>query len=212
VSDADLAKVCADLYDAPAGAPGTYEVQGIVFSVAEVAGTMVVCFRGSLSREDWLDDFNALPVFDNDIGFVHRGFYEGMRAAFAAIEPLLGTKPILVTGHSLGGARARIFAGLAIAARLPLARVVTFGAPRPGFINLRRLIEKTGVPHVSYRNRNDPVPLVPIPIPFFPWEHTEDAWITVDAAPADDDIEPLRDHHIALYQQGVLQLPPQIAQ
>jgi hypothetical protein len=56
--------------------------------------------------------------------------------------------------------------------------------------------------HTSFRNRNDPVPLVPFELPLEPWQHTEE-WTPVDSAPGDDDLDVLRDHGIARYVQAL---------
>jgi pimeloyl-ACP methyl ester carboxylesterase len=126
---------------------------------------------------------------------VHGGFLAGMDDALAAVKAA-AIGPVTITGHSLGGARARIAAAKMLVRRLPVVKVVTFGSPKPAFGNLARVIQKSGVEHVSYRNRNDPVPLVPMVLPF--WQHTE-GWTVVDGAPDADELDALRDHSIARY-------------
>lgn len=158
-------------------------------------------------------------MWDEQLGYVHCGFMLGMRALLKVLQ---GTIPadalIAITGHSLGGARARILCALFIVNGWSVLQVVTFGSPKPAFVNLARIIQKAAVipdgsntpilgEHASYRNRNDPVPMAPIDLPKMDWEHTE-AWVRVDAAPAATDFEPLRDHHIELYLRGLLALPP----
>jgi predicted lipase len=111
----------------------------------------------------------------------------------------LGHK-VIITGHSLGAARARVFAALRVVNHLPVDRLCVFGSPRPGFANLARVIQKSGMIHMSFRNRNDPVTEVPTILP--QWEHTEN-YILLDEHAIADDYSPLRDHHIELYQRGV---------
>jgi hypothetical protein len=70
------------------------------------------------------------------------------------------TKPIILVGHSYGGAVASV-----TAARLLLAdpgrdvRLLTFGSPRPGDARLQALLSRARQIHVA--NVGDPVPLLP---------------------------------------------------
>jgi thioesterase domain-containing protein len=137
------------------------------------------------------------------------GFFQGLRALLAVVKAALpADAKLTVTGHSLGGAEARDMAALCIRNGITVVNLVTFGSPKPAFINLARIIQKSDIRHVSYRNRNDPVPLMPIKVELldWDWEHTED-WLPISAAPAADDLEPLRDHHIALYLTAVANYP-----
>jgi triacylglycerol lipase len=94
--------------------------------VGEIEDGVVVAFRGTLplnihqitSLLDWINDFEAVPVIvANFPGAVHRGFLDALNAVLPGIETQLqqqrtrslAQKPLLVTGHSKGGA----IAGLA---------------------------------------------------------------------------------------------------
>lgn len=205
-TDADLAQICAKLYDA--ANPET--IGGVSFSITKLENAIVLAFRGSDNIPDWMRDFDAVPVWDDQLGFVHQGFFMGVRETYTAIKPRLFGAPLYIIGHSLGGGHARDVAALCAVDGIKVKRLVTFGSPRPGFANLARIIQKSGMEHVSYRNRNDPVPLVPFPLPLMDWQHPED-WTAVDVAPAATDLEPLRDHHIELYEAGVAKLVDQVA-
>lgn len=193
-NDVQLAQACQALYAsiAPAAAGGiSYEV----------TGSTIVC-RGSQSADDWLADFDAIP-FWTPLGFVHMGFWLGMPALFDAVK---GIPNPTITGHSLGGAHARVLAGLFCLAGLPVAELVTFASPRPAFPNLQRVIEKSGIVHRSYRFHNDPVPLVPFPLALMPWTHTEE-WIALDGTTEPENLDPLRDHSITNYIDMLTVLP-----
>lgn len=199
ISPLVLAQICADAYaDAPAGFDHVWEFSGTHAAHRTLAGVEVIVFRGSKDALDWIRDAEGFPVWDDRIGFVHAGFMAGMDDALIAACALPGQKA--VTGHSLGGARARILAALLAYSGSPVTQCTVFGSPRPAFANLTRLLQKSGTPHSSYRNRNDPVPLVPYLGGLY--EHPDQA-ISLDAAPAADDLEPLRDHHIELYIAGL---------
>ena len=96
----------------------------------------IIAFRGSSDVRDWLTDLRVMfrhTVF----GRVHSGFWS---SGHSMITPLLAgendrqgaVEPVILTGHSKGGADATICARLLVAAGWPVERVVTFGAPRVG--------------------------------------------------------------------------------
>jgi hypothetical protein len=204
----DYAKMCQRIYLTDEGWTHYWELGDIVCGHQLTGGVDYLVFRGSVTLVDWMRDINALAVWHPKLGFVHAGFAQGLDSLYAVIAPLMG-RNIVILGHSLGAARACDVAGLfaydaaAAGVACPVKMLCTFGQPKPGFANLARIITKSGMTHVSYRNRNDPVPLVPLSFwPFLDYVHTE-AWIALDAAPAIDNLEPLRDHHINLYIQGL---------
>lgn len=205
VSPLVLAQVCADDYaDAPAGFDHVYEFSGTHLAHRKIGDVDVIVFRGSLDAQDWMDDAFAVPLWDAQLGFVHCGFMAGMQDAYVQVLLAVGPR-VVVTGHSLGGARARILAAMLAYAGRPVLQCCVFGSPRPAFVNLSRILQKSGTPLASYRNRNDPVALVP----FFGGLYVHpDQWIAVDSAPPPDDLEPLRDHHMAHYIDGLGKLFP----
>jgi hypothetical protein len=145
---------------------------------------LIVAFRGTLpytsgdqqnsqemtSIEDWINDANARPALDPDLGQVHGGF----EAAFQSVWPglmqqikswqaagKLGNSPkIYVTGHSKGGALAMLAAVKLKTAKLPVTQVITFGAPRVGGADFAA--KYAGIDAVRYENEDDLVPHVPL--------------------------------------------------
>ena len=114
--------------------------------VGSVAEGTVVAFRGTIPPGDaaftgfqvlldWMQDFEAtLTQAPGVPGLVHEGFWEALEALWA---PLLAEArrrggPLLITGHSKGGAMATLAAWRFAAEGLPVASVLTFGSPRAG--------------------------------------------------------------------------------
>jgi pimeloyl-ACP methyl ester carboxylesterase len=144
-------------------------------------------------------------VWHSKLGFCHAGFLYGMDDVLEELRPYI-KKGVVITGHSLGGAHARILAGLLAYEKFEVGMLCVFGSPKPAFINLARIIQKSGMQHFSYRNRNDVVPDMPLSVfPFFDFQHTE-AYTPLDAAPSEDNLEPLRDHSIKLYYTALCNL------
>jgi len=145
---------------------------------------LIVAFRGTLpyssgdqqtsqemlSIEDWINDANARPAADPDLGAVHGGF----EAAFQSVWPglmqqikswqtagKLSTNPkVYVTGHSKGGALAMLAAVKLKDAKLPVTQVITFGAPRVGGADFAA--KYAGIDGIRYENEDDLVPHVPL--------------------------------------------------
>jgi pimeloyl-ACP methyl ester carboxylesterase len=111
---------------------------------------------------------------------VHRGFRTALfertggtssieRRLVDRLKLLPAETQVWITGHSLGGALANVFALLALReqeekARFGVAGLVTFGAPEVGNAafgaELRRRLEKAGALHQRFVYGRDPVPRV----------------------------------------------------
>jgi triacylglycerol lipase len=102
---------------------------------------LILVFRGTdtTSASDWLTNAK-LPLVEALVegggGKVHQGFQAGLAQIW---EPLLARlsafrshQPLLLTGHSLGGALATLAAAELLAAGQPIDGLYTFGAPRVG--------------------------------------------------------------------------------
>lgn len=102
------------------------------FAAIDASGHAIIAFRGTQadSLRDILIDANILPTRWDGAGWVHKGFWNGLKAILPQVDAWLAGRTIdrlTLTGHSLGAALATLLAGLRIEAEL-----VTFGSPRVG--------------------------------------------------------------------------------
>lgn len=150
-TDVDLVNLSARIYHDTSGFDyidvGTDD--GVYFGLKKLDDYDVIVFRGSIAALDWWRDLRAEPCETRNIGTVHSGFYAGMEKMWAEVKPML-TKPVVVTGHSLGAARADILCALMAADKCPPVYAAMFGEPRPGLPDFARVIKD--VPRTVYRN------------------------------------------------------------
>ena len=199
ISALQAAQLSQLIYDTrPSDWDSLISVGEVVAGLKHIGSDSVIAFRGSVTAADWLHDAEAVPVLDPEIGYTHAGFLDDMDAALEQIVPLL-YGDVVFTGHSLGGARARIATAKLAVRRLPVAQCIVFGSPKPGYAQLADILGASGAAHTSYRNRQDPVPTL---APGSTWVHP-DEWTSIDAAPPGEFLSDLRDHEVALYVQGV---------
>lgn len=162
-SDALCASLCQDIYSATALVDKTWDhfdlgaADGVVWALKKMEGFDVVVFRGSITREDWLRDLLVLPLgqfapLKTRVGHVHAGFYLGMEQMWTDLRPML-TQPVIVTGHSLGAARACILTALMVADGSPPLRRVTFGEPNTGLQDFCEFVKD--IPAAPYRNGDE---------------------------------------------------------
>jgi pimeloyl-ACP methyl ester carboxylesterase len=104
----------------------------------------------------------------DDFGSVHYGF---LTAALDVIKPIRSwltsapfpiNTPVVITGHSMGGAIATILAPM-ISDLTGNCVVVTFGSPRVGDAAFKEAFHATdGIHHIRVINDNDPIAYVPM--------------------------------------------------
>ncbi len=132
--------------------------------LAEGVDMKALVFRGSDDLGAWMTNLRAQPSRWAGEGRVHSGFSGALEKAYPAIEPLLKAgpgKPLLVCGHSLGGALA-----LLAALRVGKAEVYTFGSPRVGNQAFAEAVDRMpGITLRRYVNFRDPVCLLPPSLP-----------------------------------------------
>jgi hypothetical protein len=145
----------------------------------------LLVFRGTKLPQDWMTDLACTPVrFDwvftgaPAIGEIHAGFGHCLADGFGDIVSALSardhTKPLLITGHSLGGALAALAGACftVLGSSVPtVSAIYTFGQPRIGlhdFCNTysRILSDKL----VRFVNKQDLVPRVP----FRNWDYSDE--------------------------------------
>jgi hypothetical protein len=136
----------------------------------------ILVFRGTKAPQDWITDlacttvrFEAMFAGGPAIGSIHEGFGRCLFDSLPRIAFPLGHrdryKPLLITGHSLGGALAAL-AGACFSVLNysvpPVSAVYTFGQPRIGLHDFcdeygRRMGRKL----IRFVNKMDVVPRVP---------------------------------------------------
>lgn len=121
---AECAQLCRGIYAYPGDPPTAWDYRqstaGIEWGVKFDGPRVFAVFEGSKSILDWLRDLVgfAPSVSYGDFGQMWGGFVIGMEYAWAEIAPLVkGRDEIVITGHSLGAARADIAAAYAISSQ-----------------------------------------------------------------------------------------------
>lgn len=146
----DFARLCQESYE---GGAQFVDVDDLRFGVIDRGESIAVVFRGSANLHNWLLDVEAFPCVTEGGHLAHHGFVsavEKLRDVVAAKLPQDG-RPVIYTGHSLGGAIAAIFA------QETGSQAVTFGCPRVWWFK----DEPPVINHVRVICDDDPVPLVP---------------------------------------------------
>lgn len=144
--DIEFALYCYDLYN---NATDKYftkigNVNDIVYGINYTNDSTVLTFRGSVTGTDWLRDFQFKLVDDTELGLVEEGFLEGLKDIYnRIIEDIPKDKPLIITGHSLGAARAFLFAALLLKRgyNKDLLKLIVFESPQPGVSTLGDIVQ-----------------------------------------------------------------------
>lgn len=156
----------------------------------------VISLRGTANVVGWIRDLRIIPKSHPLLGWCHRGFLTGGVELWQHLEPP-EDGPVILTGHSLGGALAAIVGALRIASGQRVDHLVTFGAPRPGYEDLRRHFLAVQVR--QYMRGRDPVTDVPLELVTFPYRHIATQLIPIGIKA----LEPWHDHDVVGYQADV---------
>lgn len=137
--------------------------------ITEIDGAVAVAVRGTLitSVDNILTDLDALPVVHANLGSVPRGFLLAAMSLLPLVEAQIAGRPVVVTGHSLGGSVAILLAAML---SVPPIEVVAFEPARSGMAGIVGCM--SSINGTIYRYGDDPVPEVP-PWPYrHPWNVT----------------------------------------
>jgi predicted lipase len=162
------------------------------------AETVVIAFRGTRESVDWtVSNLKAFPVSLRDCGEnsnvrVHRGFqnaldYRDKTTQLRSLDAILAhireqkllDRKVVITGHSLGGALAILFA-VKIRSAFPaeikskLERIVTFGSPAVGLSGFEKFYAELAGKTIRVINNFDAVPFTP---PFFYRHIGSEVWL-----------------------------------
>jgi len=210
ITDAALMQHVVDTY-APLGvlALGAWDQawtrEGVQVGLRHVGAVDVIAFRGSVDSQDWLRDFEGWAKLHPLLGYCHSGFLQGMDTVADELSMAVAAgRPFILTGHSLGAARALLVAGLFIAQKRPLpAAVVTFGTPKPGMAKLSILLNGGGFPIRHYCNGPDPIAELPLTIPPLLMYQKPQADIAISCAPQIDAEDAMNWHDEMLYLEAM---------
>ncbi|MCY4039497.1 MAG: lipase family protein [Hyphomicrobiales bacterium] len=144
-----------------------YDKEGTQALLVSTQDYLVLAFRGTeaTSLRDIKADVNAIITKCSSGGNIHSGFSEAFGLVEQQIQKDLEyfsnskthNKPLIVTGHSLGGALATI-AAKRLQAYIKIATCYTFGSPRVGN---DEWFEKTKTPVYRIVNAYDCVTILP---------------------------------------------------
>ena len=146
-----------------------YQQEGAECYVLEDRKKIFVVFRGTEAKS-WNDikaDLSFRKTWHRGYGRVHRGFMQEVWKLYDHLaNHVFGTnKQVYVSGHSLGGAMAVLYAQACRPRNPPM--VYTYGAPKAGTREFARNYELF---HCRVVNNNDAVPRVPPTLLWF--KHT----------------------------------------
>jgi hypothetical protein len=135
----------------------------------------VFAFKGSSNLKDYLADGRIVQVgwTPNDEKRVHIGFNRDVRSLATSLLDIAETlAPIVVTGNSLAGAIAVLFATLCRENNIAVETCQTFGQPRVGNGAFCAYAENLiGDSYMRFVNDRDIVPRSPLPGVIFPYRH-----------------------------------------
>ncbi len=162
--------------------PQTFVANGINAALVGTTATeVIVAFRGTLPLDtedwnafvesllDWLNDAEAeLVRAPYTTGKVHRGFDESLQLLWSNVvstteaQHAASKLPVVITGHSKGGALASLAAlRLQFEAAISPAAVYTFGSARAGDTTFARDYDAKILRDWRFENADDLVPHLP---------------------------------------------------
>jgi len=211
ISDAAIADYVLALYDYAGGPQVQWDHlqprsadDGISWAFKRIGENDLIVLEGTSSIQDIIRDLVAVsdPTTHSPLGPLHIGFWDGMMEAWDLIRRII-RKPVIVCGHSLGGAHAAILAGIMVVNHQPPVRRVTFGEPRAGCPKLREVV--SGVPTTIYHNHRDVISDLPISLPpLAPYCDSGERTL-IDVKPHGRSLlwGPFAYHHMQLYREGI---------
>lgn len=158
----DLARLCKESY-----ALCTFTVNECEVFIVTNDQYQIVIARGTEADDlifggGWLDlirDARMMPWYDKDCGWCQSGFLKGGQVIAKELEKRLDkNKPIIFTGHSLGGALSLIASIKLMAAGFNVFDWVGIASPKPFLFTGRKSL---GFTMINYRNRGDLITTCP---------------------------------------------------
>lgn len=152
------------------------------FTYHHLPDVTIFAIAGTANLENVLEDVSVWPSLTPTKRLAHAGVINAFKEIENEIEAfIIKDRPVMFTGHSLGGGIAQIFA------EKYKAKVITFGALKTYF----RLYPAPKLDHIRVVCDDDPVPLVPGIL----YAHREDPIVLSDHDGGFD----VKDHFIDTY-------------
>lgn len=207
VTDRQCCEYAAAIYDPSVQwdhlLPGTDD-DYVYVGLKKTPGYDLISCRGSDCGMDWVHDADGIPFLYPPFGIVHSGFWKGILAAYAELKALI-TQPVVLVGHSLGGAHTQYLAGLFVLDGIMPAKVCCFGSPKPGYQKFAEVVAPIAN-YTLYKNGPDFVTDFAITLPLFPWMHVRPLTNVLEL-PVTNELSLFAMHHIFLYQKAMLNAP-----
>ena len=216
IADAEIADFVLAMYDYPDTPMVDWDhyvetLTGPCWAMKRLDGFDLVILRGTTTISDTVIDLMAWanPCNTEGLGPLHPGFWLGMQAVEKTVRTIC-KQPVIVAGHSLGGAHAAILAGLMVLSEKmgghAPAQLVTYGAPRAGFKTLIDVLHDVPLQkHIE--NHQDMIPDLPFRLPELEAYHNYESRIAVNVAPKPADHIwwpwPWSRHHMRLYREAL---------
>ena len=153
--------------------------------IVKQQNNLFIVFQGSQSDHDWANNaiFELVP-YTSGSGHYHRGFMNICNISYTDVGTYIQNEvtknanlKITVTGHSLGGAMAMLYALLLQKAKINVTQLITFGQPRCGNLEFVNFYSTLKIPYYRFVNDGDYISDVPPPYRKSNWSHTGDGFL-----------------------------------
>jgi hypothetical protein len=202
-----LARLSNEIYNNPKHFKwdNYWQHDDVVVGHLKVCNEDIIVFRGTDNVKDALRDLSFWPKKHLKLGYCFDGFLTGLDDVFEETKAVVGEN-VYITGHSLGGARARLLAALYIINSLPVKELCVFGSPKPAYKKVAQIIQNSDTKHISYRHSADLIPKQPPTLwPFLRYIHTEQ-WIELQGDAASSEFKDVEDHMMVRYIKALKEL------
>jgi hypothetical protein len=202
LSDRQCCEFAAATYDGSGSQSWTHLFPGpdVYVGLKKLDGIDLIACRGSFIDLDWVHDIEAVPVPQGARGFVHSGFYKGVPETYVQIKPLI-SQPVVIVGHSLGGAHAQYLGSSFLIDGIVPAKICCFGSPKAGYQEFADLMAPVA-DYTLYKNGPDFITDAAPTLPGFPWTWARNQKSILEI-PARNELSLFAFHHIDLYVKGM---------
>lgn len=162
-----LSNLAYDIFDDDKENPfGSYRVGNFAFILRDKGTYMELAFQGTNDIRDMLSDcnadFNVPTEVDRTWPQVHVGFWKAFWACNVLLFPRLPTsKPLRVTGHSLGAAMAKLAVRYLSDRGHKIECLYTFGCPHVGGVPWVNFYTLKEIPTFDFIHGRDGIPFLP---------------------------------------------------